>query len=161
MDAITLKSKLPGHLAQYADQFLAGELCYGVPATLLAAVCDRESRGGTLLNPPGPGGTGDSGHGRGLMQIDDRSHGSYLLGKFSDGVPLWKSPSFNVLYAAWLLRTNYNKTNGSWAAAVAAYNAGLPRVLKVLPNGNLDGLTTGGNYVSDVLARQKKFESVL
>src|SRR5712664_3611682 len=191
-DSAHLKSILPSRLAQWADSFMAAGLVYGVSPTLLAAICDRESRGGEALLPHGPTGTGDNGHGRGLMQLDDRTHQRFLDAAFFDGVPLWRSPAFNILYGCWLLRHYYNLSVGRWAVAIAAYNAGLTRALRATPGDlratpgdpratpgdlratpgdlratpgdptslvqRLDALTTGGDYVSDVLKRQAAFD---
>lgn len=157
VDEAILKSCLPSRLAQYASHFLAGQYAFGVSATLLAAICDRESSGGQSLTPPKPSGTGDSGHGRGLMQIDDRSHSGFLTGKFPDGSPLWANAAFNIHYGAWLLGHYYQRA-GSWPVAIAAYNAGLAKALEAK---NPNDVTTGRNYVSDVLHRQASFEALI
>ena len=67
---------------------------------LLAAICSRESGFGRYLTPPGPGGTGDSGHGHGLMQIDDRTWGVWLASHD------WPSPYTNITKGAQLLVSN-------------------------------------------------------
>jgi len=59
---------------------------------LLCAIIERESGSGVYLSPPGPGGTGDNGHGRGLAQIDDRSHGAWLSAND------WTNPEINITY---------------------------------------------------------------
>jgi soluble lytic murein transglycosylase-like protein len=143
---------------------VAAEICYGVDPLLLAAVIDRESLGGDALKPKGPAGTGDGGHGRGLGQIDDRSHASFLAAKFDSGAPLWQDPTFNVLYAAKLLRKNLDRF-GEEGPAVAAYNCGPGNVraaLARLPAGAsaddrlaaVDQRTAHRNYASDVLRRR-------
>lgn len=161
---LALSIKLPDRLARWAPQFVAAELCYGVDPLLLAAIIDRESLGGDALKPKGPAGTGDNGHGRGLGQIDDRSHVSFLSATFDGGAPLWQDPTFNVMYAAKLLRKNLDRF-GDEAAAVAAYNCGPGNVrtaLARLPAGAsaaerlaaVDKRTAHGNYASDVLRRR-------
>lgn len=64
--------------AQYTDVFIQLGQESGISPALLAALCHQESGFGKYLSPQGPGGTGDSGHGHGLFQIDDRSFGEWL-----------------------------------------------------------------------------------
>lgn len=157
-------SELPPHLAQWGAHFVAAEVAYGVPSALLAAICDRESRGGDALYPKGPGGKGDHGHAHGLMQIDYRYHRSFLDAVFDDGTPLWKDPAFNVMYGAKLLARNAKALAFDWNGAIASYNCGLMRVQRVLAAlligsseeekiAALDKVTTGGDYISDVRRR--------
>lgn len=161
-----LIARLPARLARWAPQFYAASLCYELDPFLLAAICDRESRGGEALHPPGPTGFGDFGHGRGLMQVDDRSHEHFLKAVFDDGAPLWQDPAFNILYAARLLAKNLALLEGDEPAAVAAYNAGVRHVLQALSKAGidpiarmrvLDSATANGNYVSDVLKKRDGF----
>lgn len=157
---------LPPRLAKWAPQFAAAELCYGVPAGLMAAIVDRESLGGEALKPPGSGGTGDKGRGHGLAQIDIGYHKSFLVARFDSGNYLWADPTFNVLYGARLLSKNYQRT-GSWPMAVAAYNAGLTRVREAVVGVDMsdraalvravDSVTTGKDYVTDVFRRMADF----
>ena len=51
---------------------------YQIPPALIAGIGSRESHWGLALSPVGPTGTGDNGHGRGLMQIDDRWHKDFI-----------------------------------------------------------------------------------
>jgi len=123
---------------------------------LLVAIMDRESYCGLLLKPPGPRGTGDNGHGRGLMQIDDRFHPDFCA-----DIEVWGDPFQNTLYGATLLRT-YIRSIGTDVQGIAAYNAGPNRVVKsgyTLVE-DLDTLTEGGNYVSDVLKRMAMFTNL-
>lgn len=161
-----LARKLPPRLARYARYFLAAQFCFDVDALLLAAICDRESLGGMALNPPNdPAGVGDSGHGRGLMQLDDRAQSGLLIARDDEGKPLWKIPAFAVLFGAWVLACRLRSLKGDQEAALAAYNAGLTRVRKTLAamdpeatplerSNALNKLTTGGDYCADVLARR-------
>jgi soluble lytic murein transglycosylase-like protein len=69
-----------------------------IDAFLLCAIMERESGSGIYLTPPGPGGTGDSGNGFGLMQIDRRSHAQWL------NANNWQDPETNITYGAEILR---------------------------------------------------------
>jgi soluble lytic murein transglycosylase-like protein len=134
----------------------------------MAAIVDRESLGGDALSPRGnPAGVGDKGNGLGLAQIDARYHHRFCVAAFDTGELLWTDPTFNILYGARLLRRNFDAT-GSWPIAIASYNAGLARVTRAAklatPPGSLDAVieaidkvTTGGDYVSDVLRRCAQF----
>lgn len=160
---------LPQRLARWASHLLAAELCYQTDPLLLAAIMDRESHGGDALAPKGPGGTGDFGHGRGLMQIDDRSHHSFVNSIFDDGTPLWRDPALNIMYAAKLLARNLAASRVE-ECAIAGYNCGLGRARAVylaLPKSAdtkarlkaMDNITTGGDYVSHVLGKRSEFQA--
>lgn len=124
---------------------------------LLMGICSRESHFGLLLDKNM---TGDRGHGRGLMQIDDRSHAAWI--SKND----WKDPFTNIDYGAdvWMDNFNYfcdhydliqNNTRLIWAAT-AAYNCGAGNVIKALRVGaDVDARTTGADYSADVRARTK------
>lgn len=126
----------------------------GMDKYLIWAIMDRESLCGDALTPVGsPQGTGDGGHGRGLMQIDDRFHID-----FCKDIKQWGDAYQNILYGAALFRM-YQRQLGSVERAIAAYNAGPSRVQQ---SGYeeaefLDMLTTGKDYVTDVLRRQALF----
>jgi hypothetical protein len=164
-----LKAMLPERLSRWLPQLIAAELIFDVPVPLMAAIIDRESLGGDALRPKGPSGYGDRGHGHGLGQIDDRSHGGFLGARFWDGVRLWAEPTFNILYAARLMRSNLTASRGDFHLSIAAYNCGLTKARWELEKQHgaitdeesriavLDSATAGGNYVSDVLSRWKKF----
>lgn len=150
-----LTNALPGRIGQWARQLAVAargthpadvdELRWGL---VLGAIMDRESAGGRTLNPRGPAGVGDFGHGRGLMQIDDRAHPEFTTGEE------WKDPQANITYGSKLLRSLYDAGGGDLRAAIAAYNAG-PRALTLT---DPDVITTGRNYSADVLARADSFE---
>jgi soluble lytic murein transglycosylase-like protein len=74
----------------YSDIILAVARDTGIDPFLIYAIGEQESRWGDALSPPGPGGTGDSGHGHGIMQIDDRSWGSWLASND------WTDPETNI-----------------------------------------------------------------
>lgn len=158
---------LPQRLAQWSSEVAIAAERYQVPADLIFAVMDRESRGGDALTPRGPGGTGDHGHGRGLMQIDDRWHKSWLA------LDVWRDPLSNILYGTGILATGIERfarrhDPDPIFAATAAYNCGpgnVIRALEHLPAGAtpeerrkaIDSRTTGANYAADVFARRALF----
>lgn len=125
---------------------------------LLMAICSRESRFGLALSANM---TGDGGHGRGLMQIDDRSHTEWIR------THNWKDPVVNIEYGADVWMENYNffadhfdlvgedYMKMIWAAT-AAYNCGAGNVQKALKAGaDVDSRTTGKDYSADVRAKMK------
>lgn len=164
----TLAATLPARLSRWSDE-LAAAAHATKPADftpeqwggLLAAVMDRESAGGDMLTPKGPGGVGDFGHGRGLMQLDDRGAkpaASALEQRLAAGrlaflsTGRWMQAADNILAGARILRAYYDAAP-SLQHAVAAYNAGD----KVFPLAEPDERTYGGNYSADVLARAAGF----
>jgi hypothetical protein len=130
--------------------------------SVIGGIGSRESGWGRLLSPPGPGGTGDGGHGRGIMQIDDRFHQSFI------GSGRWSNPKDNITYAIdEVLARNYDYLDFNTAlddqellrGAIAAYNAGLGNVLDALAQGlDVDYYTTGQDYSWDVLNRAGWFQ---
>lgn len=171
MSLEALEKSLPIHLRQWAREFHGAGTIYRLCPYLLAAVCDRESRGGLALSPQGPAGTGDKGHGRGIMQADDRFHVSFVSATDGSGKHLWKQAPFNVLYGAKLLRDNLDALLDV-SLALSAYNAGVARVraasdlVSVGPDDATtlemrrkaaDAKTTGGNYGADVLRRRAQW----
>jgi hypothetical protein len=97
---------LPSAGQPYADDILAVAKETDTPALLIAAFMEQESNYGKALSPPGPAGTGDAGHGRGLMQIDDRGHPDFLAKTDSSGRPLWTIPIENIRYGVKVLKDN-------------------------------------------------------
>jgi len=90
------------------------------------------------------------------MQIDDRYHT-----EFCSDIKQWGDTYQNVLFGTTLLRTNIRKLD-TLEQGIAAYNAGLKRVKQ---SGfkfafDLDSLTTGKDYVTDVLRRRDLFEKL-
>ncbi len=132
---------------------------FGLDPAIVAAVVSRESGGGRLLGKNGcPPDTGDGGHGRGLMQIDDRWHRAFLsIGE------LWRNPAANLAYGAYLLDRNLEIVNKRRPqtgpelrlhTALSGYNCGLSRALRALRRGlSPDHYTSGGDYGSDVMQR--------
>ncbi|GEL75439.1 transglycosylase SLT domain-containing protein [Myxococcus virescens] len=160
--------QLPSRLSRWLPTVEPIAALYDLDPLLVFAVMDRESLGGDALTPKGPSGTGDHGHGRGLMQIDDRAHKSFAGAVDDLGRPLWQDPAVNVMYGCRLLRRLIDSMDGWEAGALAAYNAGLGRVRSALarlpPDATdaqrlaaVDGVTTGRDYASNVLSRRERF----
>lgn len=137
----------------------------GVPVSVICGIGSRETEWGLspALDKPGPGGKGDHGHGRGLMQIDDRFHAFARTGK-------WDDAEANILYAAKVLissrayiKKRYSLTpQALLQATVAAYNCGAGNVSKALKRGlDVDFFTTGRDYSKDVFSRAGWFQEQL
>jgi membrane-bound lytic murein transglycosylase MltF len=135
-------------LEEYEGHFLACAIKYDIPGSLLAAICSRETHGLNIV--------GDNGHGRGLMQIDDRFH---EIAKTIDVMDHGQ----NIEYGSQLLADYWRiiRQSLSWPpvvallGAVAAYNSGISNVRTIA---RLDVGTTNGDYSSDVWARAQAFE---
>ena len=144
---------LPKYIEPYWDAINVCAKYYGLDPFIIAGIGDRETRWGThpACKPKGPECTGDNGHGRGLMQIDDRFHSEWIK------TGAWKDPRQNINYACNLLKANLASL-GDLRAAVAAYNCGAGNVGKALRRGlDVDAYTTGKDYSADVLKRAEKF----
>ena len=135
---------------------------YELPPSVLAGMGSRASAWGLSISPPGPEGIGNDGHGRGLMQIDERWHVPFVQsGK-------WVEAEENIIYAAAVLKNaiEYITKKLGWPmgfrllkAGIAGYNCGPNRVLQALQNGqDEDYFTTGRNYAQDVLERAGWFQ---
>lgn len=153
---------LPPRLASWEMHFRVAGAEFNLHPLLLAAICDRESGGGSRLNPRGPLGTGDCGHGRGLMMLDDRDLGHWL--EVND----WRDALTNIRKGAELLAGEVTRFKAMRApervserAPIAAYDCGAAIVRKALErNVDVDVYTTGGNYSHDVLLRMKLFQTI-
>ena len=126
------------------------------------------------------------GWGRGLMQIDYQSHGDWCAQKAPSGLFLWQVASENIDKGAEILAGNLETFSHALlpemladksefsaavrACAVAAYNARTSSVLRVVMDLTtettldavlyaVDGVTTGGDYVSSVLHFMKSFST--
>jgi soluble lytic murein transglycosylase-like protein len=148
---------------------------HGLDPLFVLAIMDHESLCGYTLQPMGPEGVGDGGHGRGLMQIDDRFHHSFIAQTDADGTPLWKKPAANIEYACEFLGKLSRSIpfpagipGAREACLAAAYNAGLRGVCRVLSSleedsdfaalvARLDSITTHKDYVADVTERKRRF----
>jgi hypothetical protein len=111
---------------------------YGLPRCLLYAVGSRE----TNLRDV----TGDGGHGRGVFQLDDRSH------TIPDPFPVEQQAEI----AGAMLRGLLDALDGDVVAAACAYNAGTRRVRTALSKGrDPNSVTTGKDYGTDVRDRAR------
>lgn len=123
---------------------------YDIPPALLAAIASRETHGGSVL---ARNGTGDHGHGFGVLQVDDRSHrpdrseGAYGQAHINQAAAIFDrgldkvKQDFPNLSPELQLQT-----------AVSRYNGGSGRVAP-----NSDRGTTHGDYGNDTLARAQYF----
>lgn len=145
-------------------------LCEGVgrytgwSPSILAAIISHESRAGKALGRNGcPPGTGDSGHGRGLGQVDDRWHKKFLAVELGNVGAFWRYAPGMIAYMAFLLDDNMvvakrwfpGKSKAfKQSAALAGYNCGMGSVKRAVKNGDhVDKPTTPGNYSQDILER--------
>ena len=127
-----------------------------LPLALVLAVASRET---DIRNI-----SGDGGHGRGVMQIDNRYHHIARITDFK------AHPEILIRYGCKMLADNI-----AWARrfrpgftakqhlkmAAAAYNCGRGGVIKALPTGDCDSRTTGKDYGADVLERMALAEAIL
>lgn len=149
LEATVLVAKAKG----YFDIFAEVERQFRFPEFLLAAVASRE----TNLKHV----NGDGGHGRGIMQIDDRYHGNFLREHGAEA-PEFVPPLYcSVHYAGRLLHSHVLSARQLGVRAAftvifiaAAYNAGLGGATNGWREGNTDKYTAGGNYGKDVVARR-------
>lgn len=124
-----------------------------VDLALLLGVGSRETNLKNII--------GDGGHGRGMFQIDDRSHGPYLrrVAKIigTDRI------AEDAKYATALLETNVRQAIAAgvpighrFAVAISGYNAGMGRAIADWKeHHNSDRNTTGGDYSADVRDRAR------
>ena len=144
-----------------------------ISGVLLLAMAHRESAMRNIV--------GDHGHGRGIMQIDDRFHQDWLRehkgcqsgsfkATFESALPAGRVPSLvaGVTKACELLDQNlgFAKSHGvpdglRLRFAVAAYNAGAGGALEGFRAGDVDKLTTGADYSRDVLAHRAEVKRAL
>lgn len=158
----TLKPNLLGYWRHFSEASGIHLVC----PYLLAAVCWRETNAGTspLLDKPGPEGSGDGGHGRGLMQIDDRTHAAFVAKKLPSGSLAWTNPRENIIYGAGVLAAAMATFPDEPALGVAAYNAGAGAIRGAVKTVSgraarfevADRRTTK-NYASGVLALWREF----
>lgn len=158
---------LTKQLAELNSKYIAfaraASVKYGVPLSTIAGIGSRESHWGLALTPPGPGGTGDGGHGRGLMQVDDRWHIPFIeSGR-------WAIAEDNIHYGTAVVKSCmdfFRKAN--WPdgemllrASVAGFNAGPRRVLESYNAGlGIDYYTAGRDYSQDVMSRVGWFQQL-
>jgi hypothetical protein len=146
-------SALPARYQRYLPYVMAAAQRYHLDPALIMAVMDRETGSPQQIGNGARNIIGDYGHGHGLMQIDDRSHGAWLRAN-NDGL----DPASNIDYGASLLRQNLDRFNGDTQAALAAYNSGAGNVHHLLEQGrDPDARTTGHDYGADTLRRYEWF----
>ena len=149
-------------------QGAAGE--YEFPTEILLAVASRETNMRNII--------GDSGHGYGLMQIDDRSFPDWC----HSGA--WKDAQAAIKQGASVLdnkRETIRHGQGQHLSvggqgftgksdltdhellqtAIAAYNSGLWAYYCLTVDGDPDRRTTGHDYSIDTLARASAFQDLL
>src|SRR6188508_48639 len=115
----------------------------GLPPFLLFALGSRETNLRNIV--------GDSGHGHGIWQRDDRS---FVIPADYLSTPLKQATDAGTLLAGHFMRFRTIHPIAPWRAAVAAYNAGAGGVTRALQAGQTpDSATTGGDYGADVLSR--------
>lgn len=137
-----------GRVFNLREKFRACGEKFDVPPALLAALASRESRCGKVLAPDG---TGDNGHGWGIMQVDKRYH-----------TPVGGPDSIEHLEQATEIlvrfRRQVQEKRPMWEdkdilkGAVVAYNSGVSNVQTIE---RMDIGTTGDDYGSDVIARSQ------
>jgi hypothetical protein len=132
---------------RYAPQIEAAAAAHGLDPKLLAAVAAQETGGpGT---DSGRNIVGDSGHGHGVFQIDDRS---WNFAK----TPAAMDPGRNADMAASILADNLQRYGGDVHAALSAYNSGSPTATGSKTTWG-DGSTLG--YADSVLRHYGAIES--
>lgn len=144
----------------WEQTLLATEREEGLPRGLLFAIASQETDMNDVV--------GDQGHGRGLFQIDDRSHERFLASQRADR-PGGKPPvDAAARYACALVKGNldYASRKGIRGQdllkfALSAYNAGPGGALEGYRAGDSDKRTTGGNYGRAVLGRLAIFGELL
>jgi hypothetical protein len=110
-------SRLAANGVAFAPEIAGAAEHYGLDPDLLAAVAAQET-GGPDSNS-GRNVVGDAGHGRGLFQIDDRSHPFAQTAAAMD-------PTKNADYAAGMLAGLLKRYQGNLHEALSAYNSGSP-----------------------------------
>lgn len=143
---------------------------HGWRPEVIAGIISRESRFGLILEADG---TGDHGHGHGLMQIDDRFYGDWLAEND------WQDPATNIEKGVQILTGKYNWLNDrgyfeglsqeeAEQASIAAYNCGEGNERKAIASDDgepglqddFDERTAGHDYSADVLARAEQFRDI-
>jgi len=139
-------------IVKHWDIFNEIGMQYQIDPALLAAIASRESGIGQLLDGEHKG---DSGHGHGWMQIDDRSFGGWLKSA------AWWIPKVNVEQGAKVLKEKIKQVMNYGAPAdlalqigLAGYNQGAWGAWQDYKKyGDPDKTTTGRNYSKDVFKR--------
>ena len=149
---------IPDAAEPYADVILQVAAEDDVNALLIVALGEQESGWtyGAGYTPKGdPRGTGDAGHGHGIMQIDDRTWGEWLAAND------WGDPYTNIKKGVSILKSDlaYFAAKGvsgdaQVQAAISAYNHGPGNVWKNVSAGRApDAGLPNPSYSTQVLAR--------
>ena len=125
---------------RYGAEIEAAATKHHIDPQLLAAVAAQETGGPGARS--GSNIVGDSGHGHGVFQIDDRS---WSFAK----TPAAMNPSANADFAAGMLADNLQRYGGNVKMALSAYNAGSPTATGTATTW-ANGTTLG--YADSVLA---------
>lgn len=146
---------------------------YGFDVSLILGIASRETNIEQIV--------GDKGHGRGIMQIDDRAFPDFI----NSGQ--WKDVRLNIAFGAYVLRTAYQTIargqgltltasirgqrlsyvgarldqDGLLRTAVSAYNCGGAAYYWMSTKGDPDLGTTGHDYSHDVMLRGAEFYKLL
>ena len=131
-----------------------------LPPGLLLAIASQETDMNDVV--------GDGGHGRGLFQIDDRSHTTFLRQQGANKPGGKPAVPAAAKYAAGLVRFNFDfgVKNGvperdRLRVALSAYTAGAGGALEGFKTGDSDRRTTGGDYGKAVLGRFAIYQDLL
>lgn len=120
---------------------------HGLRPELLLAVASRESHIGQMP-PLAPDWTGDRGHGRGVLQVDDRWHSEFTSRTRND------DHLAHADYGAALLARFVRQYGGDVRKGLAAYNSGPGNVNRAIrERRSPEHYTTGRDYATDTLAR--------
>lgn len=146
--------------AGWARACATAEQASELPPGLLLAIASQETDMNDVV--------GDGGHGRGLFQIDDRSHTTFLRQQGANRAGGKPPVPAAAKYAAGLVRFNHDfgARNGvperdRLKFALSAYNAGAGGALEGFKVGDSDRRTTGGDYGKAVLGRFAIYQSLL
>jgi len=124
---------------RYGAQIVSAAAAHHLDPQLLAAVAAQETGGPGASS--GSNIVGDSGHGHGVFQIDDRT---WDFAKTSAAM----DPQQNANFAAGILADNLQRYGGNVKMALSAYNAGSPSATGTTTTWG-DGKTLG--YADSVL----------
>ena len=134
------------------DACLSAEREAKLPQGLLLAIASRETGCRDVV--------GDGGHGRGVLQIDDREHREWLAAQGANAPGALPPVGEACRYAARLVvdalvfaRTRGVSPRDRLKFALSAYDAGTERALEGYRRGDSDLGTAGGDYGADVVER--------
>jgi soluble lytic murein transglycosylase-like protein len=130
---------LPEQMRRWMGFVRAAAARYELDPAIVLAIIQVESSGNNAI--------GDYGHRRGLMQIDNREHKTWL-----DVHESGMDPESNIDYGCSLVRTGIDYFDGDLRAGIAAYDCGVGSAEAGLrESGDPDKYTTGGHYSTRVL----------